>query len=59
MNFNDIELRLRYPHIFNDQEHSLHSLPDKAVSIPSTSMPKSPALNWLGTFFQQRKHRPT
>jgi hypothetical protein len=59
MNFNDIELRLRYPHVFRKQEYFPQLLQNKAASVPRTPAPKLSALNWLITFFRQRRHGPT
>lgn len=59
MNFNDIELRLRYPHIFREQEYSPQSPQNKAASEPRAPAPKFPALNWLSAFFRLRRHSPT
>lgn len=47
MNFNDIELRLRYPHLFKDEHTSSGYHPAQSqISLPPNTVPK-PNLRWL------------
>lgn len=51
MNFNDIELRLRYPHIFREQEYPPEAPQIKVGLAARTAARKFFALKWLSAFF--------
>lgn len=51
MNFNDIELRLRYPHIFREQEYPPEAPQIKVGLAVRTAARKFFALKWLSAFF--------
>lgn len=72
MNFNDIELRLRYPYLFEDKHQSHRTCSDAKYREPEsapTSQKRSPRViavrkrfelwqkEWLGNVGFQRKNR--
>lgn len=57
MNFNDIELRLRYPRYFREQDYSPHSPQDKAASVPGRRRVDLQGLSKWRDVIRSRLHR--